>query len=259
MIVTTSGRTDAKHIELAAAIADELEFFYIERRKKSVELLKKEYNDDVLVIGRNRYELFMKDTDKPFFFHPNSAVFRIKRLQKNEWDPFVEATNLCKGKSFLDCTIGLGSDSIVASYLTGEEGTVFGMEGSKTIAFLVKKGLQAWRTDSEETNDAMKRVNIIHSLALTDLKKRETDSVDCVYFDPMFEEEIQSSDGISSLRRLAVYDELTKETIEEALRVAKERIVLKDHFRSKRFQKFGFSVKKRKSSKFHYGIIKVQN
>ncbi|MGP7815983.1 class I SAM-dependent methyltransferase [Niallia sp. 01092] len=255
MIVTTAGRTDANMISLAKEIAEELQFLYIERTKKSVDKLKKEYNDDVLVIGKNRYELFIKDSQQPFFFHPNSAVFRIKRIQKKEHDPFAEATNIRKGSSFLDCTVGLGSDSIVASYVTGKEGRTEGNEASKVLSFLVKKGLHAWKTDSENINDAMQRITVNNRLALSDLKSRKEGSVDCVYFDPMFETEILSSDGINPLRKLAVYDDLTKETVEEAIRVAKDRVVLKDHFRSKRFEQFGFSVLKRKSAKFHYGII----
>ena len=37
---------------------------------------------DVLVAGKNRYELYRIGMEEPFFFHPNSAAFRLKRLVK---------------------------------------------------------------------------------------------------------------------------------------------------------------------------------
>ncbi|PKG24045.1 class I SAM-dependent methyltransferase [Niallia nealsonii] len=255
MIVTTAGRTDQKMTEEAVGISRNLQFPFIERKKKSISMLKREYETDILVIGKNRYELFMHTQSEPFFFHPNSAVFRIKRIQKGEYDPFIEATNLQAGSTFLDCTFGLGSDSIVASFVVGEQGKVEGCEASQMLAFLVRKGLEMWETDCSATNLAMQKVHIHHNDALAELKKRKDNSIDCVYFDPMFEEEILSSKGIGPLRSLAVYHDLTEELIKEALRIAKKRVVLKDHFRSKRFEKFGFSVIKRKSAAFHYGIL----
>ncbi|WP_445492994.1 class I SAM-dependent methyltransferase [Niallia sp. 03133] len=255
MIVTTAGRTDQVMIEQAKEIALELQLPFIPRRKKSVNLLKKEYQQDVIVIGKNRYELFLLAAQSPFFFHPNSAVFRIKRLQNNEQDPFIEAANVKKGSSLLDCTFGLGSDSIVASFVAGAEGKVEACEASRMLAFLGQKGLKQWKTDHVATEEAMQRIQVNHRFALTELKDRKDNSVDCIYFDPMFEEEILSSDGLNPLRKLAIYDEFTLEIIEEALRVAKDRVLLKDHFRSKRFEQFGFNAIKRKSSKFHFGVL----
>ena len=77
-------------------------------------------------------------------------------------------------------------------------------------------------------------------------------SYDCVYFDPMFEENIFESDGIKGVRSLAIYEALTKETIDHAYRVAKESVVLKDHFRSLRFEQFGFQVQVRKKHQISF-------
>ena len=102
---------------------------------------------------------------------------------------------------------------------------------------------------------AMRRIGLTYSLAIDVLKTLPDNSYDCVYFDPMFEENIFESDGIKGIRNLALYEELTKETIDHAYRVAKERVVLKDHFRSLRFEQFGFQVHIRKNTKFHFGIL----
>jgi len=256
MIITTAGRTNDEMIQMAERIAIELNSNYKPRKKISIQNFQKTYNDDCIVVGKERLELFPNHEKEPFFFHPNSAMFRIKRLQKKENDPFLEAAKLEKGMSLLDCTLGLASDSIVASYAVGEKGKVLGIEGNKYLAFIVKTGLSQWNSGVNEINEAMSRIEVLNQTSLRVLKDLKDESFDCVYFDPMFEENILESDGIRALTKFAMYESLTKETIKEALRVAKYRVVLKDHFRSARFEEHGFQVIRRKSAKFHFGIIK---
>lgn len=255
MFVTTAGRTNQQMIEKAIEIANRLAVSYIPRRKKSIQTLQKEFNSECIVIGKERLELFSPGAEQPFFFHPNSAMFRIKRLANGEHDPFVDATQLTKGMTFLDCTLGLAADSIVASYIVGGEGKVTGTEGQKYLAFMVKEGLKTWDSEIPEMNRAMARIEVIHSRSLEYLNSLPENSVDCVYFDPMFDEAILESDGIKALGHIALYDDLTEEMIKQALRASKNRVTLKDHYKSKRFEKYGFRVLKRKTSKFHFGYI----
>ncbi|MEH7273891.1 class I SAM-dependent methyltransferase [Neobacillus vireti] len=255
MFVTTAGRTNQQMIEIAMETASKLGVPYIPRKKKSIELLQKETTSDCIVVGKERLELFHMESAHPFFFHPNSAMFRIKRLINGEHDPFAEAAQLTKGMSFLDCTLGLASDSIVASYLVGNSGMVTGTEGQKYLAFIVKEGLKSWDSEYPVMNEAMARIQVIHSRALDYLKILPEHSVDCVYFDPMFDESILESDGIKALGQLALYEDLTKEMIDEALRVAKHRVLLKEHYKSQRFERYGFQIYRRKTAKFHFGVL----
>lgn len=255
MFVTTAGRTNPDMIEEAKKIALDLGCPYQERRKKSVQTLQSLYKDDCIVVGKERLELFLLNGEEPFFFHPNSSMFRIKRLLKNEHDPFIDATGLEKGMSLLDCTLGLASDSIVASFVVGASGKVVGTEENKYLAYLVGRGLNSWQSGLAAMDEAMRAISVHHLSALTYLKKIPSNEFDCVYIDPMFEETILESDGIRALAELAAYTSVTEEFISEAKRVARRRLVLKDHFRSKRFEHFGFSVIKRPSAKFHFGII----
>jgi predicted methyltransferase len=255
MFVTTAGRTNEEMIIRAKVIASELDVLYVERNKRSVEYMQKESSDSCIVVGKERLELFPLGEKKPFFFHPNSAMFRIKRLLAGEHDPFVEACQLNGGMSFLDCTLGLASDSIVASYALGATGKVIGLEADKYLSFIVGTGLKRWHSGLPAIDDAMRRVEVNYTHCYDYIRGLPSKSVDCVYFDPMFDEKILESDGIKSLGRLALYEELRNEWIEEAIRVARRRVVLKDHYLSKRFRQFGFEVKKRKTAKFHYGMI----
>lgn len=255
MIVTTAGRTNDVMKSEAIRIASELEGNYIERKKRSVQTLQQIEEDDCIVVGKEKLELYPFGEMEPFFFHPNSAMFRIKRLLKGESDPFLDAVCLKKGYTFLDCTLGLASDSIVASFIVEKEGKVTGIEGNPYLAYMVKKGLQTWKSGILSMDQAMGRIEVYNDLSLSFLKSLPDASYDCVYLDPMFEEHIIESDGIQALSRFAVYEEVTREWIDEATRVAKKRIVMKDHFRSTRFDTFNFSVNKRKTAKFHFGVI----
>ncbi len=255
MFITTAGRTNEEMINRAKEIAQRLNDDYIPRRKKSIPLLQKEYSQDCIVVGKERLEWFQMGAVQPFFFHPNSAMFRIRRLLKGDHDPFADVAKLSRGMSFLDCTLGLASDSIVASFLTGNEGIVTGIEGQKYLAYMVGEGLQSWDSGLTVMNDAMKRIQVIHNYSLDYLRTLQSNSFDCVYFDPMFEESILESDGIKTLGSLALYHDLNEEMISEALRVAKQRVIMKDHYKSHRFDKYGFHIYKRKTAKFHFGVL----
>lgn len=257
LIVTTAGRTDSYMIEQAKGIAKDLESTFMVRNKTSISELQSRINDDFLVVGKSRLELYVLNGKEPLFFHPNSAMFRLKRIIRGEDDPFLEATKLQKGMTFLDCTIGLGSDCIVASFITGQTGSVIGIEGNRYLSYLVATGLKTWDTGIPEINAAMQTIEVIYSEHLDYLRSSASNSIDVVYFDPMFEENIAESKGIEALKKVAIYRDLSFEIIEEARRVAKNRIVLKDHWKSERFIKFGFKVNKRKTSKFHFGVLNL--
>lgn len=257
MFVTTAGRTNEEMMVKAKQIAEELSISYVTRKKRSITVLQQLLNDDCIVLGKERLELFPFGEKEPFFFHPNSSMFRIKRLIDKEQDPFVAACQLQDGSRFLDCTLGLASDSIVASYVVGDKGKVVGIEGNRYLAYLVKEGLLTWDPHLDEMTNAQKRVEVVHGLSLDYLKNCEDNSFDIVYFDPMFEENITESDGIKGLSRIALYEDMTDEVIYHAKRVAQKRVVLKDHFRSKRFEKYGYKVQIRKTAKFHFGVIEI--
>lgn len=259
MIVTTAGRTNLIMIKMTEEIAFDLKAEYKPRMKKSVKAMKEEYHSDVLVVGQNRLELHELSASNPFFFHPNSAMFRLKRIHRGESDPLLVAADLKEGDRFLDCTLGLGSDSIIASYAVGEKGIITAAEANKLVAFLVKTGLNKWETGISEFDESMRRIKVECVNHLDYLKSLDSNSFDVVYFDPMFDEEIEESNGIEQLRTLSFNQPLTDEIIKEAKRVAEKRIVLKNHWKSPSFESFGFEVYQRKTAKFHFGVIEMED
>lgn len=254
-IVTTSGRPNDATIQFAKNAAKQLEIPFIERQKRTVTQLQQHYQSDVLVAAKSRWEYHGLNTKEPFFYHPSSAMFRLKRLSRGERDPFVEVCQLQLGDSFLDCTLGYASDSLVAAFAVGEKGIVKGCEANPILAFILKEAFHGARTDHLEFESLMKQIEVISKNAISYLKQLDADSIDVIYMDPMFETSIKESVNISPLHSLGVQDVLTEEWINEAKRVAKKRVVLKAHFNSPWFEQFGFKQIVRPNTKFHYGYI----
>ncbi|KAA0550139.1 hypothetical protein FZW96_02000 [Bacillus sp. BGMRC 2118] len=254
MIVTTSSRANAVILQKAKEIAAEIGGSFQLRGRDSIQDLQQKYTSEVLVVGKTRTELFLPGNNDPIFFHPNSAMFRIKRLIAGGNDPLIDACGLSEGMSFLDCTLGLASDAIVASYAVGTSGVIKGIEGNQTTAYLVSAGLKTWDSGIPQMNVAMGNIEVIWGKSFEYLSNCEDQTFDVIYFDPMFEETIDSS-GIKGIKQLALYDDVTVAMMKEAKRIAKKRIVLKDHWRSTRFEKLGLTPIVRKSSNFHYGVL----
>lgn len=252
-VITTAGRPDAASLKLAAKAAGVLGYEIIERNKKSIARIQKEQNSAVFVSGANRYELFRIGMEKPFFFHPNSAAFRLKRMLNGETDPLIEAAQLGIGESFLDCTLGLASDGIIASYVTGDSGKVVGLEGDPDIAFIAKCGLHTFHSNSTELTEAMKRIEVVHTDAVDFLKNQPDNSWDIVYIDPMFSAPIEESSNFTPLRQVGLKTSLTAEWMEQAKRVCKRRVVVKDRFDSPVFDKYNLERQIRPNTKFHFG------
>ncbi|MCY8318309.1 class I SAM-dependent methyltransferase [Bacillus vallismortis] len=255
-MITTSYRPTEDTVRTAKLLAKELDMPYCSRNKQTVENLLESAARDLLVVGKERFELYTKQ-DAKFFFHPNTAMFRAKRFLRGEREPMLRAADLSEGDTFLDCTLGLGSDAIIASMAVGETGSVIGIEKNHLVSVLVRTGLQAWETDIVELQAAMSRIQVKNGDCHEYIKQLPDNSVDVIYFDPMFHEPVGTSDGIAPLRDLAEDSLLDEGWIKEAVRVSRKRVVLKDHWKSPRFEQFGFNVIKRKTALFHYGVIQA--
>lgn len=254
-IVTTAYRPTAATIAAAERIAEELDIQFIVRDKRSVDKMHTEEQADILVASKERLEFYPMGKTEPFFFHPNSAAFRTKRPL--ERDPLIEVSGLAPGDSFLDCTLGMASDAITVSQYIGSAGNVVGCESNPNIAYILKTGLSRYDVMPHLT-EAMRRVRVISSDAVDYLKTLDNNVFDVVYMDPMFTEEIKEASNFTSVRLSADMGQLTDEWMEEAKRVARKAVVLKAHFRSQDFERFGFERRVRPNTKFHYGVIKIK-
>ncbi|HFI0394298.1 TPA: class I SAM-dependent methyltransferase [Streptococcus suis] len=247
VIVTTSLRMNQTLVFQAQEIAEQLNLDYQDRQKRSVQsILSKTEADAVLVVYQDQLVLEEK-TGQRFFFHPDTAVLRIKSGR----DPLLELLGPDK-QTVLDCTMGLASDSIVLAR-AGHQVTA--LESSQFIHFIVSRGLKEFDSGKSEVNQAMRSIQTIWTDSLIYLKEQADQSVDVIYLDPMFSQEITESDNLDGLKPFANYTALSEEFLGEAKRVARRKIIIKAHFRDRVFEDFGFVRHVRPNQKFHYGEI----
>ncbi|MCR5176475.1 MAG: class I SAM-dependent methyltransferase [Anaerovibrio sp.] len=256
-IVTTERKNHSDSIQLAQHAADTLNLQLVMRHHESLEELREKYKaTNVLVARQGKYVLVTPEGE--LFFHPNMSQLRIKNIRMGDEDHMIRAMDLREGMSVLDCTLGFGADSIVASFVTGQGGSVVGLEASPIISFITGEGMKSFLATNYELHSAIKRVRVINADYNLYLKELPDSSVDVVYFDPMFRHPLMDSHNINPLRSVADHRPLEPEAVKEAMRVARCRVVMKENSRSKEFSRLGFSdISGGKHSKVHYGIIHI--
>ena len=256
-IVTTIRKPNQATKTFAEKISLKLGGKFIEREDFSFDALKKIHCvENILLVKKNSLSVITADGE--LFFHPNTAHLRIKNLRGGEGDRLIDALKISGGSKVLDCTLGLGSDSLVASYVVGAAGKVVALEINPLIAEVVSHGLKNFSEDSPHILDSMRRIEVINADCKDFLKTCAENSFDAVYFDPMFRKPIQKSSGLNPIRPLADNRPLTEEIIREACRVAKFRVVMKEHSGSEEFARLGFKILGGgKYSSVAFGVIEV--
>jgi 16S rRNA (guanine1516-N2)-methyltransferase len=257
LIVSTSESPPETTIELAIRLADELNGTYIPRSNKTIRSLYVKYAVDELVIVSPREVRLLSEGQPAFFFHPSMALVRLKRLMTGGTDTLLTVSGVVSGDTVIDCTAGLCSDSLVFSYAVGPEGKVIAMEVSPMLHAVVREGLKLYHTGINEFNEAMRAIHPIQGHHEPLLRRMDDKSADVVYFDPMFERPIASSSNLVPLRSQACREPLSEQAVKEAIRVARKKVILKDHRDSRQFERLGFSKARVSSSAVAYGVIAI--
>lgn len=228
---------------------------YVIRYRDALPLLfERAQKDEVILVTKQDWRYERADGYR-FHFHPNMSALRVKNLIKGESDSLVEVAKLHEGDYVLDCTLGMGADSIVASFAVGSTGKVVGLESQQQLALIVEHGLQTYKTNRTKLDEAMSRVQVIHANYREFLCQLPDDSYDVVVFDPMFRETIVTSSAMQVLKPLANPEALDPESVSEASRVARRAVLLKERAKSGEFERLGFTIVK-ESSHFAWGIIR---
>lgn len=259
-IATTGRREQRESIELARASAARLGIEYVERRGRSIEELAREFGvDEIIVAKKNSLRLLTIDergSEREIFFHPSTAHLRIKMMRSGSTDRMIEAMSLKEGMRVLDCTLGLGSDSIVAGYVSRCEVTA--VEINPLLAYVVERGLTTFDGDNRHVLEAMRRVKVIAADYIDVLRAERDDAFDVVYFDPMFRHALERSCSLNVIRQAADHRRVSSEAIAEACRVARRRVVLKENARSLEFERLGFkNFVGGRYSPIKYGVLTV--
>ncbi len=258
-IITTGRKCQDVSIDIARHFAAKLNIPFIKRRNTSIAELIKTQNVKYVLIAK-KFSLRLATLDEEIFFHPSLSHLRIKNIIQGKGDRLIEAMNLKAGMSVLDCTLGLGSDSIVESFGVGAEGSVTALEVNPYLAAVVEYGLQNFIDDNSNVVEAMRRVKVINTDYFDFLADAADNSFDVVYFDPMFRYPLERSSSLNSLRSVADHRAVTIEAINQACRVARYCVVLKENSKSLEFDRLGFKIiRGGKYSPIHYGVIELIN
>ncbi|MDZ5781878.1 class I SAM-dependent methyltransferase [Marinococcus luteus] len=254
MIITTAKKPDpAVHAE-AWAKARAWNAPYVPREKRSIRRWQQETNEDIYIVasgGDTYYPL--GEAAEPLVFHPSMAWLRGLHVHRGGSYPLLEAADVREGDTVLDATLGFGADSIMLALGAGNTGTVLGIEKQPVVASLVRKGLRLPGEYPGWFINAMQRITVVQGDSLRFLSLLPESSMDVVYLDPMFAEAVDTSPAIDRLRPVAATDPLTDKWIEEALRVARRRIVLKDYAASPHFKQYQLTPAGRRSAAVRYG------
>lgn len=258
VIVTTVENANAYLIAKARSYARQLNTLYISRDNQSINTLKEKFQvDNILTVSK--HGPILHTIEGKYFFHLSMAELRIKNYLSGDADHMIYAMNLKAGMNVLDCTLGLATDAVVASYVVGPQGKVTGLEASPLLALIAKEGLASYKLNNEIINAAMRNIRVINSEHLIYLQNLPDKCYDIVYFDPMFRYPKESSCNLKPIRRLANNSQLSLEAIQEAKRIARSRVVIKENNFSKEFDRLGITVfSGGKYSSIKYGIIEVK-
>jgi 16S rRNA (guanine1516-N2)-methyltransferase len=257
--VTTAYDTTAQLIREAKEAARTLGANWVPRNRHSLKKLMETLPAaQLLVATANGFYLYFDPAEKPVRFHPSTAFLRIERLTRGGYDPLVEATAVQPGDSVLDGTAGLASDAIVLAHAVGENGSVIALESEKALCYVVRDGLKRYQSESAAVNEAMRRVKLKCADHRSYLHTLPSRSFDIVYFDPMFRRPITDSASMEPLRGVANPEPLSTETIEQAVRVARKRVVVKEHADGKELRRLDFDdIRPNKDGTIAYGVMKV--
>ncbi len=255
MLVTTTYDPTGDMVLRSKQLADKMQGKWVPRLKKSLSKLRVVYGEEAIMVVSEKDLKYYHAGDTAAFFHPSTAMVRIKRLLSGETDILVKVSNVQQGNAVLDCTAGLASDAIVFSHIVGCQGKVTALESEAAICLLLEEGLSRYPSDVAELIQAMRQIEMIHSDHLSYLKLLGDASYDVVYFDPMFRRPIKESSSLSPIRDIANHYPISPEAITEARRVTRKTIVLKEHCGSSEFARLGFTKVFKSNTKIAYGVI----
>ena len=240
--ITTVTKPEDAECEIARQLAAETGHTYIPRdRRPLAKIAMAAQCDGLLVVEHGDLALWIDG--ESLRHHPNMAKLRILAIEQGRGDVLVDALQLKPGDCVLDCTCGLGADAIVTACAVGPSGRVRALEAAPLLALLATHGMAA-STVAEPPALALAMGRVEVALAdYTDFLRSEADDAwDVVYFDPMFATTVAAARGLDLVRRLARTGGPTSADLDQARRVARRRVVMKDRLPGPELDRLGFTA-----------------
>ncbi len=254
--VTTSIQPPDDLITRAHYIAGQFNCPVFKRKKDSLKKIMQKHALNYLWIVQNDMLRLMTE-EEVLFWHPGTAVIKVWNMSQGKSNQLLDACRIEAGDRVLDCTLGYGFDAIVLASQVGDHGRVVGLESSPLLAFLTRDGLTHYSAVSDTVLTCMQKIDVIQADHVQYLKAQEASSFDVVYFDPMFQNPTDASTALRLIDTLADTRSLSREALDEALRVARKRVVIKEKIGSGVFKKLGVDkrVGNMRYGEIVYGVI----
>jgi len=250
---TTPCNTTSTAVARAREMSVWFQAEYLPREKQSIKTMFAETGASVLVVADEQPVIHhWLNPHQALFFHPGMALQRIRAVQNGERDRLLHVAGMKPGDSVLDATLGQGQDALVFAHCVGERGRVEACERSWTVGRLFQFA-QAHMHPYPTMKSQIERVAVSIGNHYDWLVSMADESVDVVYFDPMFRKpSIQESD-LDTLRAFAYPQPLGTLAWSEACRVARRAVVLKERPTSGEFERFGLKPDKPRA-RIAYGV-----
>lgn len=242
----------------AKAWADACGFAYAPRQKQTVAALREKYGDCFLIYSSKGPQIDSETGSH--YFSLNMAQLRIQNICKGQGDHLLEA--LMGGEttplSLLDCTCGLGADSLVASFGLPAGSRINALEISPQLAAVTGWGFQHFVHPKAEVTAALRRIILWQKDYRAYLKDPAAPHYDVLYFDPMFRFHVAKSQQFSPLAGLIDDEPLSLAAVHLALGKAKKRVVIKERGFRWLLKEFPQAVIcGGKYSRVHYAVLEV--
>ncbi len=226
-IVTVQRRAKPQAVEDALKLSKKLSLKFVERKDASVESLLKAFGKNVLVVFNDGSLTLFTLKGNRLFFHPGLFKIRLIQYLRGEPEWFSRASGIKEGDSVLDCNLGLAQDALLAAFITKRK--VIGLEVDPIIAEIVRRGLKSYRPKGKLklAEKAFKLIEVLNKDNSSFLFSAKENSFDVVYFSPMFIKPKFRCDVMTPFREVAFKGFPDEKTIEQAVRVARKRVVIK--------------------------------
>ncbi len=214
--VTTAHRATAEMLGRAREVSLRCGAPLLERRS-----LPKLLEDFALVYVVGRREECVQSAEGRLI--AGEGLMKLKRLDGRQ-HPLVRAVAPVDGEAprVFDATLGLAQDALHLSVVAGLD--VDGVDAQPALICLVENFL---KRAAERWGSAPQRLTVRFGDSTEVLRALPADAYDVVYFDPMFDVAMPAQPDFQVLRRLADERPLEASTLAEAVRVAKQRVVVK--------------------------------
>lgn len=210
-------------VALARAAAERWRLPFLERpRKSGLCGAIGVFAEAFLVCGGDGWAL--RDESSTLRFTPGMAMLRVKRMAAGfaSEDQLLRQAELRPGDTVLDGTLGLGADALVCAAAVGPSGRVMAVERSTALCALVAESLRLRPPLAD-----LAPIECTLGDAGDVLRGMLPRSVDVVVLDPMFARPLKASPAFELLRRYASAVPLAPSTVDEALRVARRCVLVK--------------------------------